>query len=80
MTTSSGRKWKCKMRIRIVEHYDKENGHFLGYEIQYKLFWFCPFWRTIDGMPWLKDKQSLEHDIFFLLSIHGLIKTKDEFH
>ena len=68
------------MRIRIVEHYNKENGHFLGYEIQHKSCWWWPFWKTIDGMPWLKDKQSVEHDVYFLLSIHGIISTKNEFH
>ena len=68
------------MRIRIVEHYNKENWHFLGYEIQYKPYWFWLFWRTIPGIPWIKDKPDLEHDIFFLLSIHGIISMKNEFH
>ncbi len=68
------------MKIRVIEHYNKPTGQFLGYEIQYKSFWFWPIWRTIDGMPWLKDKQSVEHDICFLLSIHGILKTKDMYH
>lgn len=68
------------MRIRIVEHYDKETGRFLAYEMQYKICRFWPFWRTLPGIPWHKNKQALEHDIFFLLSIHGIISMKNEFH
>jgi hypothetical protein len=67
------------MRIRIVEHFGRA-GAFLGYEIQYKPFWWWPVWKTFDGMPWLRTRHEMEHDVFFILSVNGIIKTDEEFH
>ena len=68
------------MRIRIVEHRSKETGLILGCEIQYKPFWWWPVWRSFDGLPWSQTRHELEHDVFFVLSVEGIIKTKNKFH
>lgn len=66
------------MRIRIIEHFDRETGAFLGYEIQYKPFSWWPMWRSFYRLMWLKNRQEVEHDVFFVLSVKGIIKTKRE--
>lgn len=67
------------MKIKVIEHYSDVGGQFMGYEIQYKPFWWWPVWKTYNGMPWLRTQQGMEHDVFFILSIEGIIKTEKEF-
>lgn len=70
------------MRIRIIEHRNKETGLLIGYELQYKPFWWWPLWRKFAGLPllWLRTRYEMEHEVFFALSARGIIKVKDKFH
>ena len=63
------------MLFRIIKHYSKENGAFLGYELQHKPFVLWPFWRSFQT-AWYTDLSRLEHDIVFALSLDGIVKNK----
>lgn len=67
------------MIIKVVEHVDRDNGHTLGYEIRYKPFRWWPLWRRIDGVLLLPSMERVHQDVFFLLSIHGMIRKSYEF-
>jgi len=72
------------MKFRIVNHWNKENGKFLGYSLKYKPFSWIPFyWREIpesiaeEGL--YKNIRDVEHDLCFLLKIKGVLGKKDVF-
>ena len=63
------------MKLKITEVYNKENGHLLGYAIYAKPFPFIPYWHEIKHPQGVyKTRDEAEHDIVWLLSIHGQIK------
>jgi hypothetical protein len=66
-------------RYRIVEHYNKENGHFMGYSLQYKPFPFIPYWRE-PKYPTYSSQERLEHDLCWFLKLDGIIAEKSEYH
>jgi len=71
------------MKFKIVNHWNKENGHFLGYSIRYKPFFWCPFWEEIykstNGHELYSDMKEVEHDICFILKMRSVIGKKDRF-
>jgi len=64
------------MKYKIVKHYNKENGHFTGYELMSKSLFFLP-WRSLRRYG--NDQHSIEHDIVWLLSLDRKVKHGDSY-
>ena len=64
------------MRIRIVEHYSQESGHFLGHTLQFKPFALWPVWMKMNGNKLYTNENRMEHDIVFAFQLDGKIKEK----
>lgn len=62
------------MKYKIVKHYNKENGHFTGYELMRKWFFLFP-WKSI--CRYGNDQHSIEHDLVWLASLDGMVKYGD---
>ena len=71
---------EARMRLRIVEHYSEETGRFLSYELQYKPFWWWPFWRKFNSRDSYYSKiEDMRRDALFLLHINGVVSVTSEF-
>ena len=68
------------MKLRVVEHFSKETGKFLCYELQYKPFLLWPVWKKLGTDCWTKDKSELEQNIVYLLTVDGKISNAREYH
>lgn len=55
------------MMYKIVEHFNAENGHFTGYELKQRPFFFVP-WISVGRYD---QRCKLEHDLIFLLTCYG---------
>lgn len=64
------------MKLKIVRHYNKENGHFTGFELKEKTFFFLP-WRSLRFYG--NKEHEIEHDVVWLMSMHGKVKKTDEY-
>ena len=67
------------MKVRVIRHFSKETGKFLGEEIQTKPFWFWPGWHTVQKEKKYFDSEELNSDVLFLFSLSGLLKYSYEY-
>jgi len=63
------------MKLKVVEHFNKENGHFIGYELKKKALFFLP-WK---GIRRYKSEAEMDHDIVWLFSLEGKVKRGHEY-
>ena len=68
------------MKYKIIEHYSKETGHFMGYTIAYKPLPLIPYWREIPVDRWYSEISKAEHDICFMMKCNNDLKVGKEFH
>ena len=64
------------MKYKIVKHYNKETGHFTGYELKSRLFFPLP-WKSLRCYG--NRQAEIEHDVVWLLELAGKVKTGDSF-
>ena len=59
------------MKIRNVDHFNKETGAFNGSEIQMKPYWWWPVWMKVNSGKIYSSEQNMRNDVFFLLALNG---------
>lgn len=65
------------MKLRIVKHYNSENGSLKGYTLEYRPISFIPYWKEMKGL--YESKQQIEHDVCWLMSLSGLVDYKERY-
>jgi len=64
------------MKYKIVKHYNKENGHFTGYELMRRALFFLP-WKSFERR--YAREGELNHDLVWLLTLDGKVSTDDAY-
>ena len=72
------------MKFKIVNHWSKETGRFLGYSFRWYPCCFLPFyWHEIhkssNDTKLYEDIREVEHDICFILKMQGVLGKADKF-
>ena len=68
------------MKYKIIEHYSKDDGHFMGYSMAYKPWPLIPYWKEISLGYWYNELSKAEHDICFMMKCNNDLKVEREFH
>lgn len=64
------------MKYKIVEHYNKENGHFTGYELMQRALFFLP-WKSLKRF--YARESEINHDLVWLLTLDGKVSKGDAY-
>ena len=67
------------MKVRIVDHFNKASGRFIGYEIQFKPFWWWPVWLKVNEGRRYSDEEHMHNDVLYLLARNGVVKYKSSY-